>query len=62
MAPVDAPLQSTFTAVVFNTREEGWEIVALVLAVQLFVSVTVTVYAPAAIPIRSCVVALLLQL
>ena len=57
MEPVEAPLQSTFTCVVLKAKAAGCVMVAETVLVQLFASVTVTVYVPAARPVMFCVVA-----
>ena len=56
MEPVEEPLHRTFTCVLLNTNAGGCVIVAEAVLVQLLASVTVTVYVPAARPVRSCVV------
>jgi Ni,Fe-hydrogenase III component G len=62
IAPVDPPLQATFVTDVERFKAVACVIVALVVAVQRFASVTVTVYVPAATPDKSCELAPLLQL
>ena len=58
--PVAAPLHNTFTPVhVALTAVAGCKIVALTVAVHPLASVTVTVYVPAARPVRSSVVTVL---
>jgi len=47
IAPVEAPLHSTFVTTVLKARAGGSVTVALVVLVQPFASVTVTVYVPA---------------
>ena len=55
MEPFGLP-QVEFTVVVLNTTADGCVMVADVVFVQAFASVTVTVYVPAARPVRFCVV------
>src|SRR5450759_1578021 len=61
--PVDAPLHNTFTWVPLATTNADSVMVKLVIPVmvQLFDSVIPTLYVPAASPLISCVVALLLH-
>ena len=61
IAPVDAPLHKKFVTVVDKFNAVGCVIVADVVEVHEFASVTVTVYVFAAMVFRSCVIAPLLQ-
>ena len=54
--------QVEFTVVTLSDKALGCVIVAEMVFVQELASVTVTVYVPAARPVRSCVVARLDQL
>ena len=58
MEPVEDPLHSTLTCVSVRDGPLVLLIVAELVLVQPFASVTVTVYVPAAKPLMSCVVAL----
>ena len=52
------PKHNTLDGVLLAVNSVGWVMVAEVLAIQPFTSVTVTVYVPVARPERSSVVAL----
>ena len=54
--PVDDPLQSTSLLVTVAVNNVGSVIVAVAVIVQLFASVTVTVYEPADNPLAVAVV------
>ena len=61
IAPVDAPLQFTFVVVADNAIAVACVIVLDKVAVQLFASVTVTVYVPVSTFVKSCEVVALLH-
>ena len=56
IAPVLPPKQFTFVTEGVNVKPVEAVTVAEVVDIQLFASVTVTVYVPAAKPVRFCVV------
>ena len=62
-APLADPLQLTLVIEsLAMMRAAGWVMVLVAVAVQLCWSVTVTVYVPAATPVKFCVVAPPVQL
>ena len=64
IVPFVPPLQAAFVAVLVKTKAvpDGWVTVKDLTETQLFASDTATVYMPAAILVKSCVISPLAQL